>query len=98
MGPGLIWGLAAACPLLGYVFPPALRLIYIVMMAVALPIGMLISTTLLALLFFLMFTPLAVWFRLRRRDELKRRWDAESASYWSPITDQRTPASYYRQF
>lgn len=96
--PTVIWGFAVVCPMLGYVSPQLLRVIYVAMMAIALPIGIVVSTTLLICLFFLMFVPLALWFRLLRRDELKLRWNEQASSYWIPIEGQRSPASYYRQF
>ena len=36
----------------------------------------------LALMFGLMFVPIALWFRLRGRDVLSRRFDPDADSYW----------------
>ena len=96
--PVVLWILAALCPVLGYLFPPALRVTYVALMAIALPIGLVISTILLGFVFFLMFTPLALLFKLRGRDELSRSWDEDAGSYWIAVTAKREPSSYYRQF
>ena len=96
--PAIIWALAILCPILGYALPGALRVVYTIMMAITLPIGFVISTALLILLYFVMFTPLAIWFRILKRDELKRQIEPESTSYRIKSPGQRPPASYYRQF
>jgi hypothetical protein len=42
-------------------------------------------------------TPVALWFRLIRRDALTRKWDSEATTFW---TEKRLPKdvkSYFRQ-
>ena len=51
----------------------------------------------LAAIYYLLFTPLAVAFRLTGRDELALRRQPEAASYWVPKRGARGVADYLRQ-
>ena len=52
----------------------------------------------LAAVYFLMFTPLALIFKLIGRDALQRRLDPRSNTYWQIRATRTDPAAYYRQF
>jgi len=93
--------LAAVAVLLGVpglLRPALLRWIFVAWMVVAFPIGWLVSWLLLALLYFLVFTPLALWFRFRGRDQLGRKPAPDHASFWEPKHTPRDPRSYFRQY
>jgi hypothetical protein len=81
---------------LGLVRPAAIRPIFAAWMAVALVIGGVISRLILAALFYLVFTPVALLFRLIGRDELRLR-RPETDSYWAPKERPRDVRSYLRQ-
>lgn len=81
---------------LGLVAPKALGPVFKAWMAVAFPIGFVVSRVLLAALYFLMFTPMALVFRLMGRDVLRLR-RPEAASYWTPKSGGADPSSYFRQ-
>ncbi len=83
---------------LGLVMPSLIRPIFVGWMVLAFPIGWLISRIVLGILYYGVFTPLSLIFRLQGRDALARRKRPEAASYWIAkpvITDVRR---YYRQF
>ena len=67
-------------------------------MAVTFPIGWVISHLLLGLIYYGMFTPLALFFRLVGRDALKLKIDRNAASYWIETPTNPDPANYFRQF
>lgn len=93
-----LWGIATASALLAVVAPSALRPLHVLLTAISLPIGLVISHVLMALLYYGMFTPLALIFRVMGRDVLQRRFDPGASTYWSrrePVTDRKR---YYRQF
>jgi hypothetical protein len=52
----------------------------------------------LAVLYYLVFTPVAVAFRLMGRDALDRKFDPQAASYWEAHNPDRGAAGYLRQF
>src|SRR5262245_8622297 len=90
---GVIQCLAALFQLLGVIRP-----VYVGMMVIALPIGFVISHALLGAIYFLMFAPMALLFRLRRKDPLDRAWNPSAGSYWHHSRRQRPPASYLRLY
>ncbi len=75
-----------------------IRPVYVGMMIIAFPIGMVLATVLLALIYYGLFTPVAVFFRLTGRDKLERKLEPQAASYWKVRETQRTPASYLRLY
>lgn len=96
-----LYGLGVLCPLLSLTAPRALLPIYVAMMLVAIPIGFVISAILLRAIYYLMFTPLALWFRFRGRDAMNRRLDPDAETYWTDHQDvaaPRGPASYLRLY
>lgn len=86
--------------LLGLVLPRILRPIYIAWMAMAFVLGLIVSTILLTLFFFLVITPTGLIARLLGKDFLSRKLDRRATSYWLPRdrTTARPPSDYERQF
>jgi len=76
----------------------ATRIIYLGFILVTLPIGLVISFTLLAIFYFLLLTPLGLIFRLIGRDVLGRRFDSKSESYWIPRRPPDSLDRYFHQF
>jgi hypothetical protein len=103
--PGNISGtgaLAALLPgtigILGFLWPQAVRGPFLVLTVLALPIGWVVSRVLLAILFYTVFTPVALLFRLTGRRALNLRPDPGLPTYWSPRLGASDPARYFRQF
>lgn len=92
----VLWIAALGPGLIGIIAPKALAPVFMAWMAVAFPIGFVVSRILLAMLYFLMFTPVAIVFRLMRRDVL--RLERRSATtYWTSRAQDQDPVSYFRQ-
>lgn len=90
---------AVASIALGLMRPAWMRIVFLVWMGAAFPIGWLISHTLMAAIYFLVITPIGMLMRLFGRDPLARRFDSDASSYWTPRSSQATdPARYFRQF
>ncbi len=84
--------------LLGLVRPRLLRPVFVGWMIAVFPIGWLVSHVLLAIVFFGVFTPLGLLFRLMGRDVLQRRRQAKQETYWQPKPAPAGLQSYFRQF
>ena len=82
---------------LGYWKPSLIRPIFVGWMRVARPIGLAVSSVLLTVLFYGLFTPVAMVFRLIGRDELTLKRPAGAQSYWSPKA-QASKRQYFQQF
>jgi hypothetical protein len=81
---GWPWVAAAAVlfGLAGLFFPKALKHLYLGWMCLALIMGWFVSRLLLALLFYLLVTPLGVVLKIMGKDLIDSKFD-ESESYWS---------------
>jgi hypothetical protein len=81
----------------GVVRPNAIRYVYTGWMIAAFPIGWTISRIIVMMLFYVVFTPFALVFRLLGRDALRLRRETLT-TYWTNTTDAEPPESYYGQF
>lgn len=97
-GAGWIWSVAAVVGLAGLALPALIRPIYIAMMALALPIGFVVSTVLLATVYYLVVTPIGWLLRLTGYDAMHRRLDPQAATYWVERTDPADVRRYFRQY
>ena len=94
------WGLGAAgsiVGLLGLVQPMAVRWIFTGWMIAAFPIGWTVSRVVLAAMYYLVFTPVGLVFRLMGRDPLHLR-QRRDPSYWAAKPAPGDGDSYFRQF
>lgn len=83
---------------LGLAWPLAVRWLFVGMTILALPIGWVVSHLLLALVYYGIFTPLALLFRLIGRDALHLRGQRDAATYWQPRPATADVCRYFRQF
>jgi Saxitoxin biosynthesis operon protein SxtJ len=83
---------------LGLAIPRAIRPIYVGAMLVTAPIGWVVSQVILALVFYGVFTPVALVFRLIGRDALSRAPRPDQESYWQPKPAPADMKRYFRQF
>ena len=71
---------------------------YVGLTLLALPVGYLVSYLAMGALFYLLITPLGLFFRIIGRDPLQRRFRKEAASYWIPLGPGPPRERYFRQF
>jgi hypothetical protein len=82
---------------LGLAWPAGLRPLFVVTSIVTIPIGMIVGEALLIVIYFMVFTPVALFFRLIGRDVLARRFDGAASTYWITRSQTIDPLQYYRQ-
>jgi hypothetical protein len=95
--PIVIWSVAAIGSALGAIWPAGLRPIYVGWMVAVFPIGWTVSQLLLIIIFFVIFTAVAVVFRLIGRDALHRTFDRSAESYWIRRPMAPGVEQYFRQ-
>ena len=100
---GAVW-LAALCAafgavvsIVGLVQPDRIRPIYVVLLAISLPVGWMVSGLLLRLVFFGVFAPAGLVLRLFGRDALSLHRPAGRSSHWRDLDAPDDPGSYFRQ-
>ena len=96
---GGLWAAAVVVPIVGWIFPRFMRWVFLGMSYLAWPIGFVVSHVVLAVVYYLVLTPIGLLMRLFRYDSMKRRFDPEAGSYWSERPASATEAQhYFRQF
>jgi hypothetical protein len=82
----------------GWFRPKIIRPVYVAWMMVVFPIGWTVSRFTLAILFYCVFTPLGLLFRLLGRDALNLSLQPEANSYWVLKEISNDPRRYLKQF
>lgn len=98
---GLALGLAAAAVVvggLGLARPALVRPIFVGWMVLAFPIGWAVSLVLLGLIYYGLFLPIGLAFRLAGRDALRLRPRPDAPTYWTPRAAPADVRRYFRQF
>ncbi|MBX7167421.1 MAG: hypothetical protein K1X74_13915 [Pirellulales bacterium] len=94
----VFWVAAIALRGLALINPQWVKYPFLGLSLVTWPIGFVVSHLALGLIYFGIFTPVALVFRLIGRDALRRKLDRSAASYWEPYNPNRGPERYLRQF
>lgn len=94
----VFWAAAILLRLLSLVKPAWVKPVFIALSVVTWPIGWVISHAALAIVYYGVFTPIGLFFRLIGRDALNRKFDPDAETYWEPYNPDSGPARYLRQF
>jgi Saxitoxin biosynthesis operon protein SxtJ len=95
---GVLALLAVTIGPLGLVRPDWIRWVFVGWMVLAFPIGWTISQIILLTMFFGLFTPIGLAFRLLGRDPLHRVRRPGLESYWEPKPITPDLRRYFKQF
>jgi hypothetical protein len=68
------------------------------LMVVNYPIGWVVTHVVMALIFYLVVTPVGVIMRLTGRDPMEPGFDRTAKTYWKPRSTEHDPARYFRQY
>jgi hypothetical protein len=90
--------LAVGLGVAGLIRPAVVRPAFLGLTLITLPIGWAVSNVLLVLVYFAVFTPLALCFRAVGRDALQRRFEPARESYWEPKAGSPDPRRYLHTF
>ena len=88
------WTLAVLVPVAGGFWREGLRRLYVGLSYATYPIGFVVSSAVLAAIYYAVLTPLGLILRVCGHDPLQRR---PAASYWHKRPAPRDAASYFRQ-
>ena len=74
------------------------RLVFRMLVIASFPIGLVVFTVIIGLVYYGVFTPMALAFRLVGRDALNRRPDRGAKSYWFKRPSARPARSYFKLY
>ena len=80
-----------------WVYPKAIAPLFVGLMLITVPIGMVVGELAMFLIYMTVFLPIGIFFRITSRDRLRLNLDRQATSYWQPKRQPRSVASYYRQ-
>jgi hypothetical protein len=84
---------------LGLVFPRSLKLVYVGWMTMAFALGLVVSSILLTIFYYVVVTPIGLTARLAGKDFLSLKLDPKAQTYWLPREKAvHTAADYEQQF
>jgi hypothetical protein len=93
-----IGALAAAVLVIYYAAPKLRRGIYLGWIYASYPIGFVLSHLAMAVVYYLVLTPIALLVRATGRSAVERKIDARAESYWQRRRERSNLDSYFRQF
>jgi Saxitoxin biosynthesis operon protein SxtJ len=91
------WGVGAVVALAALASREVARQLFVGLQVVTYPIGLVVSTVVLAFLFYAIFTPLAMVMRLAGRDALRLQ-QRDASTHWVPYEQKDDPADAFRQY
>ena len=74
------------------------KAIYLGLTILTFPIGIAVSFILMSAFYFLLLTPIGLFFRLIGRDSLSRKFDRSAKTYWTAHQTTDNTKRYFQQF
>lgn len=74
------------------------KVLYLLLSVLAAPIGFVLSHVMMAVIYYLVMTPIGLVFRVIGRDAIGRRIDPALPTYWHDRGEPRPPASYFKLY
>ncbi|MBN2561887.1 MAG: hypothetical protein JXQ75_13250 [Phycisphaerae bacterium] len=90
--------LAVYCGSCAAAAPKLLRPLYVLMSVVFFPIGVVVSHVVMAIVFYLVLTPVGIVFKIIGRDAMTRKFDPSATTYWVQREPPADVKRYFRQF
>jgi hypothetical protein len=90
--------IGAGLGLLGILAPRVLKPVFLGLVLISFPIGLIIGEMILLMIFVGVFLPMALLFRIIGRDVLRRRMTAESETFWVPRSGPSNVRRYFQQY
>jgi hypothetical protein len=94
LAPGLLLAVT------GLIYARVLKPVYLAWMTLALVLGLIMSTLILVLFFYLVVTPIGLMARALGKDFLGLKWQKQAPSYWIPRENAEAmqPSDYEKQY
>ncbi|HAH49223.1 SxtJ family membrane protein [Gimesia sp.] len=94
----MLSGIAVLIMVIGFLAPATVKPVYLGWMILLFPVRWSVSCLLIAVVYYLVMTPIGFALRLLGHDLVGRRFDAQASSYWRRERRIRQEQDYFRQF
>lgn len=94
----VLWALAVVVPIIGWLVPAFMRIVFVGLSYAAFPIGYVVSHVILAAVYYLVLTPVGLALRVFRYDPMHRALKPDQDSYWVEREPEPDPKQYFRQY
>lgn len=94
----ILLGIGSLIAFLANVQPRWVQPLFVGLVLVTAPIGMVVGELAMLLIYVGVFLPISLLFRLAHRDALQLRMDREAETYWQTKREPKDIASYYRRY
>ncbi len=84
--------------IVSFVCPRLVRPLFVALTMLAIPLGLIVGELAMLLIYFFLFLPTGLCFRILHRDRLKLKLDRTAETYWEDKAQPRDVASYYRRY
>jgi hypothetical protein len=95
---GICLTIGASLATIGWVWPQALRPVFVLLTLAFLPIGLVVGELSLLLIYFLLLAPIGLVFRVTRRDPLALRRTEKRETYWQDKESAPDVKRYFNQY
>ena len=95
---GVLAGIGLVVAAISFALPGVVRPLFIGVSLVTAPIGLVLGELALLIVYYGVFLPIGLLFRLTRRDALQLRQDRDAETYWQVKAPPKNTESYFRQF
>ena len=93
-----VWAAALLLAAICRIVTGLTRVLYLGVVYATLPIGLVVSPVVLAVVYYLVLTPTGLLMRLFGYDPMHRRFDPDAQTYWLPCEQDEDVGRYFRQF
>ncbi len=94
----IVGGIAGvALGLVGLISPGLLKPVFVGLVFLTFPLGLIVGELIMLTIYFGLFLPMALMFRMIGRDALQRHTSTDAVSFWSPRTSPTSVRKYYQQ-
>jgi len=91
-------GIGAAVGVICWTVPAVAKPFYVAWYALGCSIGIVVANLVVALIYYLIFTPMGLLLRALGKDPLERRFQPAAKTYWKDVPASTDKARYFQQF
>ena len=94
----ILWSIGVGLCAIYYAIQPFRKPMYVGWMTLLFPIGWTISHLVLAIVYYLVLTPIGLVMKLIGRDAMQRKFEPQARTYWIEHNPGGEASRYFRQF